>query len=309
VDTDCSLLIPCYNAAAYLPRLWECIAAQQTPFAEILCYDDASKDDTAKVAQSLGATVIRGEINFGPAHARNKLLQEAAHPWVHFHDADDLMHESYLSSCAAHFTDNVDVVFCDADWLFEDSRELEISWRYSQERVTANPIGEFLNNPVGGINGTFRKELLHKIGGYDERYRCWEDADLYIRLAQTGARFKVISEALVTALRSSGSISTNRKDCWRSRLECLKSYSAWMKSEDLPELYVALERAAGELANCFSLKESMEAISLCKKLGGDPPKTNSNALSFLKQCLPAYSVFLLQHISRSGFAQISRNSR
>ena len=87
----CSLLVPCHNAAAHLPRLWETVRAQAKPFDELICYDDASTDRTADVARTLGATVIRGDTNHGAAHARNRLWQAAHGEWVHFHDADDLL--------------------------------------------------------------------------------------------------------------------------------------------------------------------------------------------------------------------------
>ena len=86
-----ALLIPCHNAAAYLPRLWQTVRAQTRPFDAVFCYDDASEDNTAAVAEALGAQVIRSETNRGPAHARNALLHACQAEWIHFHDADDLL--------------------------------------------------------------------------------------------------------------------------------------------------------------------------------------------------------------------------
>jgi len=85
------LLVPCYNAAPYLKRLMDSVRAQTVPFANIICYDDGSSDDTSRAAQDLGLEIIRGEINRGPAFARNSLIERARSDWVHFHDADDLL--------------------------------------------------------------------------------------------------------------------------------------------------------------------------------------------------------------------------
>ena len=87
--TGISLLIPCKNAAGYLPRLFEGVRAQSRPFAEIICYDDNSTDATCEVAEGLGARVIKAEgPSTGPAKARNRLAMAASAPWIHFHDAD-----------------------------------------------------------------------------------------------------------------------------------------------------------------------------------------------------------------------------
>ena len=60
-----ALLIPAWNAAAWLPRLLASAAAQTEPFDEIWVYDDASSDDTAAIAERLGARVVRGDVNAG----------------------------------------------------------------------------------------------------------------------------------------------------------------------------------------------------------------------------------------------------
>ena len=118
-----SLLIPCHNAAGHLPRLWETVRAQTRPFNEIICYDDASTDDTAAVAAALGARVISGECNAGPAHARNQLWRAADTEWVHFHDADDLLEPAYHATVAARVNADTDVVICNARWLRDDTRD------------------------------------------------------------------------------------------------------------------------------------------------------------------------------------------
>jgi glycosyltransferase involved in cell wall biosynthesis len=92
-----TLLVPCYNAAAFLPRLWETVRAQMRPFDELLCYDDASTDNTVAVARALGATVICGERNAGPAFARNDLRGRDAFavPCVHYKANGTVVHPAF----------------------------------------------------------------------------------------------------------------------------------------------------------------------------------------------------------------------
>src|SRR5277367_5581948 len=56
--TSLSIVIPARNEEDNLPRLLQSIALSAVRPAEILVVDDASTDDTAPIARSLGAIVI-----------------------------------------------------------------------------------------------------------------------------------------------------------------------------------------------------------------------------------------------------------
>ncbi len=292
--TTCSLLVPCHNASSYLPRLWATVRAQSQPFSEFICYDDASTDDTAEVAQSLGATVLRGETNGGPAHARNQLWQAATSDWVHFHDADDLLTPNYLQKTTARITPEIDVVLCNADWRYESSGALEMTWRYSEAALRAAPAPYLLSNPVGGINGLYRRSTLASIQGYDERLRVWEDADLHLRLAVAGARFAVVEEPLVIALRRAGSLSAPLLNNWRNRLAALRHYATTLPTTCTPTLINELEGAARHLLRLGDMVAAREALQLVTQLGGDPPATRNPLLKLCKRLLGPMAALRLQ---------------
>jgi GT2 family glycosyltransferase len=84
------VVIPAYNRAAELHRSLASVWAQRPRLpAEVIVVDDQSADDTAAVAASLGARVIRHTENRGPAEARNTALQATQCDWVAFLDSDD----------------------------------------------------------------------------------------------------------------------------------------------------------------------------------------------------------------------------
>lgn len=293
-----SLLIPCHNAAAHLPRLWETVRTQTLPFDEIVCYDDASTDNTADVAQSLGARVIRGEKNGGPAHARNQLWRAAAGEWVHFHDADDLLESAYHAKVVARVTPYIDVVICNALWLREDTRAREQEWRYSESALRLAPASYLLTHPVGGINGYYRRTALASIGGFDEQLKVWEDADLHIRLAVHGASFAVVEEALVIALRRGDSLSAELKRNWRSRLQALRHYAKTLPIECRPALLIALEAAARALLTVGDPEAAHDALKLSRSLGGDPPTSANPFIRLCKRTLGAMAALRLQSFVR-----------
>jgi glycosyltransferase involved in cell wall biosynthesis len=293
-----SLLVPCHNSAGHLPRLWETVRAQTLPFDEIICYDDASTDRTAEVAQALGARVIRGETNGGPAHARNQLWRAARGEWVHFHDSDDLLEPAYHAKVAARAAGALDVVLCNARWVREDTRELEMEWRYSEAELQADPAPYLLSHPVGGINGYYRRSVLAAIGGFDEQLKVWEDADLHVRLAVHGARIGVVEESLVIALRRGDSLSAEMRRNWRNRLRALQHYAKVLPAGCRPALIAEIENATRSLVLVGETAAAREGIALSRSLGGNPPSTRHPLLLVCKRVLGPLAAFRLQALAR-----------
>jgi tetratricopeptide (TPR) repeat protein len=89
-----SVIIPCFNAAAYLPGAVRSILDQGIRETEIIIVDDHSTDDSRAVAESLAAQFsevrsLRQPESMGPAAARNAGLRAAGGRCVCFLDADD----------------------------------------------------------------------------------------------------------------------------------------------------------------------------------------------------------------------------
>lgn len=296
-DMECSLLIPCHNAATHLPRLAESIAALRAPFAEIICYDDGSTDDTAHVARAFGAGVLSGEQRRGPAYARNRLLNAASCRWVHFHDADDLLHPDFTSATADHIGDTVDAVICDVEWLDEQSRTSVRIWHYEAAALEADALPYVIEHPIGGINGVYRREMLQRIDGFDERYSCWEDADLHVRLAAVGARFTATESVLCQALRRPSSASGNQHACSLSRLALLTQYAATF-ADRAEHVRASIAREAERIARALLLygdaNAASAALELCRELGLAPPTTRSPALRMIKRVVSPIVAMRLQ---------------
>jgi glycosyltransferase involved in cell wall biosynthesis len=293
-----ALLIPCHNAAAFLPRLFASARAQTKPFDEIVCYDDASNDDTAAVAAQFGARVLRGAENRGPAHARNSLWRASSADWVHFHDADDFMDPAYHSTVSGFARAGVDVVICSARWVRERDGGVEMEWRYSASQLAADPVGYLLAHPVGGINGYYRREALTRLGGYDESLRIWEDADLHVRLAVAGARFAVCEDILVTAVRRAGGVSAPLAENWRSRLRALGKYAVDLPAAHRPALHPELDATARQLLRAGDSASARQAVALALSLGANPPATGNPLVKLARATLGPLAALRLQNLAR-----------
>jgi len=85
-----SVVIPAYNAAAFVREAITSALAQTYSPLEILVIDDGSTDETSAVASGLGGIVrVIRQANRGEGGARNRGLDEARGELVAFLDADD----------------------------------------------------------------------------------------------------------------------------------------------------------------------------------------------------------------------------
>lgn len=89
-----SIITPVYNAARFLPRLFECVKNQHGVTFEHILVDDCSTDDSLQVMKELAFNnvsikIIAKSKNSGPVVARNLAIREASGKYVAFLDADD----------------------------------------------------------------------------------------------------------------------------------------------------------------------------------------------------------------------------
>jgi glycosyltransferase involved in cell wall biosynthesis len=88
-----SILIPCFNAARWLPATLESALAQTWQNTEIIVVDDGSTEDSLAVARSFEARGVHvlHQTNAGASAARNRAMREAQGDFFQFLDADDLL--------------------------------------------------------------------------------------------------------------------------------------------------------------------------------------------------------------------------
>lgn len=88
-----SIVVPIYNAEAYLPACFASIVAQSYHNFEVILVDDGSKDASAELCQEMCNKDPRfrfiSQENNGASSARNKGMSEALGSVIMFLDADD----------------------------------------------------------------------------------------------------------------------------------------------------------------------------------------------------------------------------
>ncbi len=264
-----AILIPCYNSAQYLPELFEGIRNQTVPFDEIICYDDCSSDNTVEIAQALGAKVIKGIENKGPAYARNRLIEASKSDYIHFHDSDDLIAPRFVEALKASI-ETEDVQFICNTYVFDRETRSESLGNIVYDGLlrAEDQLMFFLQNVGFASMGLYSRKALNDIKGFREDIKGNEDPDLHIRLSAKGYKIKPLKEYLVTKLEHSSSFShQNWFQCLSDKLKCLRYYH-----ENLPAQYsIIIGKQAAELSNYFyrehNPKLSKDARKLAYKTG------------------------------------------
>lgn len=92
---DVSVVVPCYNAQAWIGRAIASARAQRgAGIVEVVVADDYSTDATVATVGALAdsdpwITLVRNHANMGPGGTRNRAIEVARAPWVALLDADD----------------------------------------------------------------------------------------------------------------------------------------------------------------------------------------------------------------------------
>jgi glycosyltransferase involved in cell wall biosynthesis len=183
-----SVIIPCYNAARFLPEAVASVLSQGYELLEILVVDDGSTDATPQVAAGLAPEVrcLRQE-NRGPSSARNRALREARGELIAFLDADDLWPEGRLDLQVGR--------------LLEDPALDVVSGRVRYIQLPGGQIPDLRfegpDHTLPGIHigaAVYRRRAFDVVGLFDETLRYSEDHDWFLRAREAVLKILVLAE-------------------------------------------------------------------------------------------------------------------
>jgi glycosyltransferase involved in cell wall biosynthesis len=202
---DVSVVIPAFNAEAYLKEAIESVVAQTLAPFEVIVVDDGSEDGTADVAESIGepVTCVR-QARAGAAGARNRGVRLAAGEQLAFLDADDLWlaDKLLLQVAALSEATEVDLVFGHVEHFH--SPELT---RPEKARIK-RPSGATPGICLGAM--LIRREAFNRVGGFATRWSIGEFVDWYARAVDSGLKSLVLPEVVMRRRLHPANMGLNR---------------------------------------------------------------------------------------------------
>lgn len=169
-----SVIIPCYNAGAYLGDCLDSVLAQDELDFEVIVIDDGSIDNTWDVAKEYAKRDARIRVlhqeNRGVSAARNLGLSAAKGEWITFVDGDDLVAPDMLSVMLSAADEQTDMVVC-AHETFGETQECfwpQTQWYRlrGEKRRRAAALRLIEGDSILNImcNKLHRRELLEREG-------------------------------------------------------------------------------------------------------------------------------------------------
>lgn len=190
---DVSVIIPAYNAAAYLDAAIASVLKQTAVPTEIIVVDDGSTDDTLQIARQPRAheIVVIANPHRGIAATRNHGIRQATARHLAFLDADDLWPADKIARQLAHIdaTPGLDGVFgAMRNFLSPELAETERARLHCPE------------TPVPGYSaGTLliRREAFLSVGLFDESLSAGEFIAWYSAALDQGLNFEMSEHILL----------------------------------------------------------------------------------------------------------------
>jgi glycosyltransferase involved in cell wall biosynthesis len=207
-----SVVIPAYNAAAFICQAVDSVLAQTHAPREILVINDGSTDDTPQVLEAYGNAIrVIHQPNGGLSNARNRGIREATGECVAFLDADDHWLPEKLARQVEVLSQRPAVGFCSTRTQVETPAGA-ITGEWSCPELQGSVLATlFLRNgaiPGSGSGVMARRDLLERIGGFDESLRSLEDIDCWMRLAAV-TEYACIDDPLTVIVKHPESMSRN----------------------------------------------------------------------------------------------------
>ncbi len=123
----CSIILPTYNRAGFLPEAIDAIRGQTFTDWELIVVDDGSTDDTQSILAELVTSIeqpvqIVYQSNQGAYAARAEGVRLAEGRYLAFFDSDDLWFDYHLDECIAALE-----AYSDVDWVYGACRSEDMA--------------------------------------------------------------------------------------------------------------------------------------------------------------------------------------
>lgn len=215
-----SIVIPAYNAEAFIGQTLRSVLDQSYLSLEVIVVDDGSRDRTAELIEAFAkddprVTLLR-QPNCGVVAARNAAIEKAQGDYIAPIDADDIWWPEKLEKqvqCMLTAGPSVGLVYV---WsLAIDDRGVVLEEGYTASEEEGDVFRALLlYNFVGNASTPLiRRESLERVGCYRGQLNAQDlqgcaDWDLYLRIAER-YHFKVVPAFLVGYRQLAGSMSTD----------------------------------------------------------------------------------------------------
>ena len=257
-----SIIMTTYNRAEWLPKSIGSVLSQTYLNWELIIWNDGSSDNTVDVINSYSDQRIRYyfEKNHGMSYALNKSLELCQGKYIAFIDDDDLWDKNKLMiqvdilekyNAELLFTNFINVEyeqnkqFVWFDQCKEGLSYIEISKADNKVSliIKGMPEGLYLSNLILPSTVLVKKEIINRVGGFNEGLKSAMDLDLWWRMGLAGVKFAFTNEILVTRNHLPSGLSRSNISVYEARIKCFDLAVKEIKEHNRPDLFPFIKKA------------------------------------------------------------------
>jgi glycosyltransferase involved in cell wall biosynthesis len=227
-DVPVSVVIPCFQAHATLPRAVASVAQQSSRARELIVVDDASGEDTSAVLRDLQQRygedwlrIVRLERNQGPASARNAGWEAAGGEYVAFLDADDSWLPAKLERQHAFMRAHPEYALSGHRAVYGDDPPVPVGAEPAFSEISRGSV--LLRNPMVTPSFMVRRAIERRFHGES---RHMEDHRFLQELVFSGARIARLEEPLALIHKAAFGAGGLSAELWSMERAELDNYRA-----------------------------------------------------------------------------------
>lgn len=220
--TDISIIMPCYNAGAYVKTAIESVLRQDVP-VQLVAVDDGSTDNTLEILSAYSNDIQVLQANHeGVANARNRAVEHLQGRYTMLLDADDAIAPGSLAYLLKRIgRDGNELMYGNfSSWDSKLQKRLHL---HHPVRLGKSPLSFLVRqniSPPGAI--LFPTNAFDRIGKFDQSVASCEDWDFIIRMARAGYRFNKVNQEIFYYRRLPSSASNQVYRMLASGLEVVR---------------------------------------------------------------------------------------
>jgi glycosyltransferase involved in cell wall biosynthesis len=186
VRNTVSVIMPCYNSAAFIEQAVRSVLNQSYRGLELIVVNDGSTDASLDILQRISDPRLKviDQPNRGVVAARNHGLKEATGEYIAFLDADDKWREDFIEKMLAALQARLDAGLAYCGWqnvgLPGGRANPFVPPDYENEEKVEKLLWE-CRWPIHAV--LVKRKLIDAAGGFDEAYSSAEDYWLWLRIA------------------------------------------------------------------------------------------------------------------------------
>jgi glycosyltransferase involved in cell wall biosynthesis len=186
-----SVIMPVYNAEAYLHEALESIFSQDYRPIEVVVVDDGSTDGSRDIIRAFPEIRYLYQENSGHARARNRGIREATGTFLAFLDADDLWMPGKLALQMSAFRTDPDLELVTGHGCQFLSPELENAAGRVEENISSDPLPGYSTIAI-----LARRELFAKVGCFLETDQSVDTIDWFAKVKECNLKMKVFPDVV-----------------------------------------------------------------------------------------------------------------